>query len=77
MVNLFHLAAGTKSCEEEIQVKLFPLLLVLPVSVSLANDTDARTCLSVCAPVFQRRFKEVVSYSKKILKSILYFVNYL
>lgn len=52
MVNLFRLAAGTKSCEEEIQVKLFPLLLVLPVSVSLANDTDARTCLSVCAPVF-------------------------
>ena len=48
MVNLFRLATGTKSCEEEIQVNLFPLLLGLPVSVSLAKYLmQGHVCLCV------------------------------
>lgn len=77
IVNFFRLAAGTKSCEDENSGETLPFATCVACFCKIGEISDARTCLSVCATGFQRKFKEVVSYSKKILKSILYFVNYL
>ena len=76
IVNFFRLATGTKSCEDEISGETLPFATCVACFFIIGEISDARTCL-LCATGFQRKFKEVVSYSKKILQSILYFVNYL
>lgn len=77
IVNFFSLAAGMKSCEDKNSGETLPFATCVACFSIIGEISDARTCLSVCATGFQRKFKEVVSYSKKILQSILYFVNYL
>ena len=52
IVNFFRLATGTKSCEDENSGETLPFATCVACFCIIGEISDARTCLSVCAPVF-------------------------